>query len=99
MSPDEIQNVACPDPSVDVPTPIADTKLLRQQLDSALQNLKCSCGLNNKPPIPSEGQRNSCERSLAITKIQEAIMWLGMDLKSMSEEGLGGSNPYPQPIP
>lgn len=32
----------------------------------------------------------SRERSLAITKIQEGVMWLGMDLKR-----LGNPNPYP----
>lgn len=32
----------------------------------------------------------SRERSLAITKLQEAVMWLGMDLKR-----LGTPNPYP----
>ena len=33
----------------------------------------------------------SRERSLAITKLQEAVMWLGMDLKR-----LGTSEPYPE---
>ena len=32
----------------------------------------------------------SRERSLSITKLQEAVMWLGMDLKR-----LGTENPYP----
>lgn len=32
----------------------------------------------------------SRERSLAITKLQEAVMWLGMDLKRLNDE-----NPYP----
>lgn len=32
----------------------------------------------------------SRERSLAVTKLQEAVMWLGMDLKR-----LGTTNPYP----
>ena len=32
----------------------------------------------------------SRERSLVITKLQEAVMWLGMDLKR-----LGTDNPYP----
>ena len=32
----------------------------------------------------------SRERSLAITKLQEAVMWLGMDLKRLNEP-----NPYP----
>lgn len=51
-------------------------KRLRVGLDSQLQELrKC-------PP--------SRERSLAITKLQEAIMWLGMDLKRLDTP-----NPYP----
>lgn len=62
-----------------VETLISDTKQTRKELDDALQNLKKRC----------EG-RSSRERSLAITKIQEAIMWLGMDLKE-----LGTPNPYP----
>lgn len=52
-------------------------KFLRVGLDAQLQSLKAT-----KP---------SRERSLAITKLQEAIMWLGMDLKR-----LGEANPYPQ---
>lgn len=32
----------------------------------------------------------SRERSLAITKLQEGVMWLGMDLKRLGEQ-----NPYP----
>jgi hypothetical protein len=52
-------------------------KSLRKGLDTQLQNIK-SC--------PS-----SRERSLAITKLQESIMWLGMDLKRLNEP-----NPYPE---
>ena len=51
-------------------------KQLRVNLDNNLQRLKSLIG--------------SRERSLSITKLQEAIMWLGMDLKRLSE-----SNPYP----
>lgn len=51
-------------------------KLLRVGLDAQLQNIK--------------GCHGSRERSLAITKVQEAIMWLGMDLKRLNEP-----NPYP----
>ena len=51
-------------------------KELRKDLDSQLQKLK---GLPSSP-----------ERSMSITKIQEAIMWLGMDLKRLNEP-----NPYP----
>ena len=36
------------------------------------------------------------ERALAITKLQEAVMWLGMDLKRIGEENPGFlANPYP----
>jgi hypothetical protein len=52
-------------------------KQLRVALDSELQRLKSLSA--------------SRERSLAITKLQEAIMWLGMDLKRLNEP-----NPYPQ---
>lgn len=32
-----------------------------------------------------------------MTKIQEAIMWLGMDLKAINEESPGAApNPYPE---
>lgn len=38
----------------------------------------------------------SRERALTITKLQEAVMWLGMDLKRISEENPGKfTNPYP----
>jgi len=51
-------------------------KELRKGLDEKLQALKA---------LPA-----SPERSTSVTKIQEAIMWLGMDLKR-----LGEPNPYP----
>lgn len=56
---------------------IVFTKECRRDLDQRLQLIKAA--------TPSR------ERSLAITKIQEAIMWLGMDLKR-----LGNANPYPE---
>lgn len=56
---------------------IKDDKRWRKELDAVLQEIKGST-------------RNSRERSLTITKIQEAVMWLGMDLKD-----LGAANPYP----
>jgi len=55
---------------------VKSDKRLRVELDERLQVLKLL-------PI-------SRERSLAITKLQEAIMWLGMDLKRLNEP-----NPYP----
>lgn len=67
--------------------PVYQTKKFRRDLDGVLQELKET----------SKTTRNSRERSLAVTKIQEAIMWLGMDLKAMKDEGVSGcENPYPQ---
>jgi len=57
---------------------VKQTKQLRKDLDCQLQVLKNS-------------ERKSRERSISITKLQEAIMWLGMDLKALNEE-----NPYPE---
>lgn len=51
-------------------------KDMRKQIDEILQMVKLA---------PA-----SRERSLSITKLQEAIMWLGMDLKRLDEP-----NPYP----
>jgi hypothetical protein len=55
---------------------VREDKFLRQQIDHHLQLLKA---------LPA-----SRERALAITKLQEAIMWLGMDLKRLGED-----HPYP----
>lgn len=68
------------------PTPTSETKQFRKDLDAVLQNLKLSSIATGPTPC-----RASRERSLAITKIQEAIMWLGMDLKDIGET----PNPYP----
>lgn len=51
-------------------------KQLRKDTDEIIQRIK------NFP--------SSRERSLSITKLQEGVMWLGMDLKR-----LGEANPYP----
>lgn len=55
---------------------VVANKQLRVELDKQLQFLKS---------LP-----NSRERSLSITKLQECIMWIGMDLKRLNEP-----NPYP----
>lgn len=55
---------------------ISDTKLMRRFLDTALQKVKIL-----KPTKST---------AIAITKIQEGIMWLGMYLKE-----LGTPDPYP----
>jgi len=72
----------------------AQTKQLRKDLDEVLQVLKKACDYTDMPSrgiIPVIGARSSRERSIAITKIQEAIMWLGMDLKDIGAT----PNPYP----
>ena len=56
---------------------VVQTKMLRKELDFHLQILK-------------NAERKSRERSIAVTKLQEAIMWLGMDLKDLNEP-----DPYP----
>ena len=60
-------------------TNIRENKFGRQQIDNLIQMLRNST-------------RTSRERALAITKLQEAIMWLGMDLKDLNE----GQSIYPQ---
>lgn len=62
----------------DVDSAIISDKELRRDLDVQLQKLK--------------GLPGSRERSLVITKLQEAIMWLGMDLKRLSS-----LKPNPEP--
>ena len=60
---------------MDYENEVIENKRLRQEIDANIQEVK--------------GLPSSRERSLCITKLQEAIMWLGMDLKR-----LGESNPY-----
>lgn len=55
---------------------VVSNKQLRKDSDELIQRIK---------DLPS-----SRERSLAITKFQEGVMWLGMDLKRLNEP-----NPYP----
>ncbi len=55
---------------------VIENKKLRKETDDLIQRIK------NLPP--------SRERALSITKLQEGVMWLGMDLKR-----LGEANPYP----
>lgn len=78
-------------------------KELRRGIDAIIQRLK----ENSEPPkatttteagaVGNEGGgvRRSRERSLAVTKLQEAVMWLGMDLKAINDESGGAENPYP----
>lgn len=61
---------------------IIANKELRRDIDAIIQRAKVL------PP--------SRERSLTITKLQEGVMWLGMDLKRIGETSPGSiANPYP----
>lgn len=61
---------------------IVTDKELRRDIDAIIQRVKAL------PP--------SRERSLTITKLQEGVMWLGMDLKRINETTPGSiKNPYP----
>lgn len=84
-------------------TAISDTKQFRKDLDEVLSELKQATSPQFNPDAPDgksypPGYRSSRERSIAIIKIQEAIMWLGMDLKAINEETPSDetANPYPQ---
>jgi hypothetical protein len=61
---------------------ITEDKALRRDTDAIIQRVK------ELPP--------SRERSITITKLQEGVMWLGMDLKRINEAMPGAvANPYP----
>lgn len=60
-----------------VPKEVVNTKACRRDIDNIIQRVK---------------ELAQCrETSLAITKLQEAVMWLGMNLKRLGED-----NPYPE---
>ena len=61
---------------MDINLEIPKVKQLRKDIDDVIQRVK---------------SLNGCrEVSICITKLQEAVMWLGMDLKR-----IGDINPYP----
>lgn len=61
---------------------IKEVKAHRKGIDDQIQMIKS---------YPS-----TRERALAITKLQEAVMWLGMDLKRINETNPEACpNPYP----
>lgn len=61
---------------------IIEIKSLRRDTDAIIQRVK--------------GLPKSRETSLVVTKLQEGVMWLGMELKRINEETPGASpNPYP----
>ena len=61
---------------------IVEDKSLRRDIDAIIQRVKA---------CPS-----TRERSITTTKLQEAVMWLGMDLKRINDANHGAiENPYP----
>ena len=71
---------------------VFQTKQWRKDLDEVLQRFHKGSDKNyTELRDPDHPVRSSRERSLAVTKIEEAIMWLGMDLKAQNTP-----NPYPQ---
>lgn len=71
-------------------------KELRRDIDAIIQRLKEA----TRPRVSADDNggeyRQSRERSITITKLQEAVMWLGMDLKAINDENPGAvENPYP----
>lgn len=79
----------------DIHPHVYQTKTWRQRLDETLQIMKRDSDTRRERVSANDSPRASRERSLAITKLQEAIMWLGMDLKAIREENGGGDDPYP----
>ena len=61
---------------MDINLEIPKVKQLRKDIDDVIQRVKTL--------------DNCREVSICITKLQEAVMWLGMDLKR-----IGDTNPYP----
>ena len=62
---------------MDITKEVPAIKQLRKDTDDIIQRVK---------------ELESCrETSIVITKLQEAVMWLGMDLKRLNEP-----NPYPE---
>lgn len=61
---------------MDINLEIPKVKQLRKDIDNVIQRVKALDGCR--------------EVSICITKLQEAVMWLGMDLKR-----IGDVNPYP----
>lgn len=68
-------------------THIIIDKELRRDIDGIIQRIKCASDKNYTGLRPPDAElRGSRERSIAITKLQESVMWLGMDLKAINDE-------------
>lgn len=78
-------NTSTPETYAPIPTDteleITENKRLRRDIDVHIQSVRS---------LPC-----SRERSLCITKLQEAVMWLGMDLKRINDKAGCCESPYP----
>lgn len=76
--------------------PEDEQKRMQRQSDGMVEYSKAlSDRIAAFAPIDNAPNRQSEERFLAITKLKEAVMWLGMDLKAINDESGGAENPYP----
>lgn len=73
------QRITSPSMNEALTAEIAEIKAIRRDADALIQRTRTI----GKP---------TRERSLVITKFQEGVMWLGMDLKRTHDE----ANPYPE---
>lgn len=80
----------------EIETVIIQDKELRRDIDGIIQRLKHVSDAKRERCTSDDHTRASRERSICVTKLQEAVMWLGMDLKAINEENPGAQeNPYP----
>jgi hypothetical protein len=89
-----------PPPAENQPAPVrpevAQTKTWRKEIDEIVSRMKLAC-MATSPLTRADVFRSSRERSLALTKLEEAIMWLGKDLQAFDREYPGAApNPYPE---
>lgn len=76
--------------------PKEEQMLMQRQSDAMVEYSKAlSERIAAFIPADSAPNRQSRERSIAITKLQEAVMWLGMDLKAINDATGGAGSPYP----
>jgi hypothetical protein len=79
-----------------IETAIIQDKELRRDIDAIIQRLKLASDTKRERLTSDDNPRASRERSICVTKLQEAVMWLGMDLKAINDENPGAQdNPYP----
>lgn len=69
-----------------VPPHVAASKQLRKEIDECIQHLRRDSDPDYTgfcdPDCPVRGSK---ERYIALIKLQEAVMWLGMDLKALND--------------